>query len=97
MTQAAKRRSGAIATRHTTQGASRTEGHTQIFLGDDFDWHIEQYASVGSEQCTGQMTHCIDAKEFAYNPNIDQGCRHLDSIGLMSGYGSYKIGRAGCP
>ena len=84
---------------HSTHnsGCFENGGAYANFPGDDFDWHIEQYASVGSEQCTGQMTHCIDAKEFAYNSNIDQGCRHLNSIGLMSGYGSYKIGRAGCP
>lgn len=38
----------------------------------------------------------LNANKSAYNPNIDRGCRHLDSIGLMSGYGSYGIGRAGC-
>jgi hypothetical protein len=25
------------------------------------------------------------------------GCVHLDSVGLSSGFGSYKIARHGCP
>lgn len=78
-------------------GCFENSGAYALFGGDDQDWHIEEYAGTDGEQCTGQMTHCVDGSKFAFNENEEGGCMHLDSIGLMSGFGSYKIGRAGCP
>jgi hypothetical protein len=79
------------------EGCFENGGAYPQFPGDDSNWHIEEYAGVDGDQCTGQMTQCVDVKEFIHNLNEDAGCRHLDSIGLMSGYGSYKIARADCP
>jgi hypothetical protein len=62
-----------------------------LFGGDDQDWHIEENACTDGEQCTSQMTRCVDGSKFGFNENEGSGCMHLDSIGLMSGFGSYKI------
>lgn len=78
-------------------GCFENGGAYANFPGDDFSWHIEEYAGVDGNQCTGQRTHCVTVNSFVYNSNEDRGCRHLDSIGLRSGFGSYKIGRGGCP
>jgi len=78
-------------------GCFENSGAYALFSGDDLDWHIEQYAGTDGDQCTGEMTHCVDAKKFVFNHNEGGGCKHLDDIGLMTGFGSYKIGRAGCP
>lgn len=79
------------------QGCFENTGPYAKFPGDDTDWHIEQWSGTDNFQCADTMTHCVDSSAFAFNINEDSGCRHLDDIGLMSGYGSYKIGRAGCP
>jgi hypothetical protein len=79
------------------QGCFVNGGACALYYGDGQDWHLEEYAGVDKDQCSGEMTNCIGMKEFVHNENVDSGCRHLDSVGLRSGFGSYKIACAGCP
>jgi hypothetical protein len=58
---------------------------------------IEQYQGTDGDQCTGDQWHCVTSEAFAPNNLGYPPCVHLDDVGLQSGFGSYRIGRHGCP
>jgi len=62
------------------------------FGGDDSNWHLEQWTGVDEAKCTGAMEACVKEIHFGF-----QGCISLEDKGFSPGYGSYRIGRGGCP
>ncbi|KAK3614210.1 hypothetical protein LTR56_027402 [Elasticomyces elasticus] len=75
-------------------GCFQNGGAYVAFGGDDSDWHLEQWTGTDNYQCAIEMQACAVAPGVAN----EDACIHVDSLeGFTSGYGSYKINRAGCP
>lgn len=89
---ACEQQSGSVHYSTSNQGCFENGGAYAKFPGDDTDWHIEQYSGTDNYACTPSIEHCVHSDPFYVG-----GCVHLDSVGLSSGFGSYKIARHGCP
>ncbi|KAH8898875.1 hypothetical protein GQ53DRAFT_759111 [Thozetella sp. PMI_491] len=90
-------RSGSVDYSTSNQGCFENGGAYVKFTGDDTDWHLEQWTGIDNYKCAETMENCKRMGEIGFPDDTGYKCVHLDDFGFHTGFGSYKIDRAGCP